>query len=137
MNIVLADTNGLLSPFQFGYNLDLELGRLLGEYVLFVPVYVISELNGLANSETAGKKALNYVMKIDDNALPEWASSIVIPISDNMDVDAALLEWLKQAKTESPDVFLLTNDKELRDKAHDLGVKVIILKGSNHLEFYR
>ena len=38
---VVLDANALMLPFQFSINLDVELGRLLGECDVYVPSSVV------------------------------------------------------------------------------------------------
>ncbi|RLF65227.1 MAG: twitching motility protein PilT, partial [Thermoplasmata archaeon] len=44
MFIVVADTNFLLAPFQFRFNLEYELERVLGGYKIVIPKRVLNEL---------------------------------------------------------------------------------------------
>lgn len=58
---VVLDANGLMAPFQFRFNLDVELGRLLGAYDLVVPRSVVQELEGLAKSHRTARAALKLL----------------------------------------------------------------------------
>ncbi len=58
MRIVVADTNFLLSPFQFRYNMEYELLRILGSYKIVVPKRVLNELKSLAGNNKKIKDAI-------------------------------------------------------------------------------
>ncbi len=138
MKLVLADTNALMSPFQFGYNLDLELERILGLYDLFIPRAVRKELMVLAEHNRDARAALNYISKIDDHG-PEWARECADDVSDITNADNQILAFLRCGieKDRRQDLVLFTNDKEIRNESMELGIKCLILRGGNHLDFYR
>ncbi len=62
MNVVL-DTNALMMPFEYRINIDLELERLLGSPVVYVPSCVGGELERLAQKHWAAKAALQLMKK--------------------------------------------------------------------------
>ena len=84
--IVVLDANALMMPFQFGINIDIELGRLMPGCEIVVPSSVMIELEAV----------------------------------------------LKMAK--GLGAVIVTNDKELRSRAQAMGLRVIGLRGKNHLE---
>ncbi len=112
---VILDTNGLMMPFQFKINIDLELDRLLGFWVGIVPQCVIDELIGLSKADPIARAALKLTEKYDK-------------LNTNAPGDEGVLEAL--GRTEG---ILLTNDKELKRRAITGGSKVIFLRKKKYL----
>ena len=83
MNVVL-DTNALMMPFEHRINIDLELERLLGSPVVYVPSCVGGELERLAKKHWAAKAALQlkkkykvvFVEKLGDDGVIEAGKSL-------------------------------------------------------------
>jgi len=122
MRNVVLDTNALLLPYQLGMNIEKELIRLLGICRIIVPTSVIKEAEKLASSNgsvaMAAKLGLNIVRKKD--------YQIVETLYDGDDgvMDVAV-------KTNAA---IVTNDKELKKKARDMGLPVIYVRGESRLE---
>ena len=122
MRNVVLDTNALLLPYQLGMNIEKELTRLLGICRIIVPTSVIKEAEKLASSNgsvaMAAKLGLNIVRKRD--------YQIVETLYDGDDgvMDVAV-------KTNAA---IVTNDKELKKKARDMGLPVIYVRGESRLE---
>ena len=122
MRNVVLDTNALLLPYQLGMNIEKELTRLLGICRIIVPTSVIKEAEKLASSNgsvaMAAKLGLNIVRKKD--------YQIVETLYDGDDgvMDVAV-------KTNAA---IVTNDKELKKKARDMGLPVIYVRGESRLE---
>ncbi|KAA0005338.1 MAG: hypothetical protein FE045_05270 [Thermoplasmata archaeon] len=122
MRNVVLDTNALLLPYQLGMNIEKELTRLLGICRIIVPTSVIKEAEKLASSNgsvaMAAKLGLNIVRKRD--------YQIVETLYDGDDgvMDVAV-------KTNAA---IVTNDKELKKKAKEMGLPVIYVRGESRLE---
>lgn len=114
---VVADTNGLMAPFQFGFNLDEELGRLLEDYEVVVPVPVVRELEILARRRREAKAALSLVSRWD-------------LVESPFEPDEAVI----QVAMERGGV-ILTNDRALIARAKDVGIPVIRVRGGARLDF--
>jgi rRNA-processing protein FCF1 len=120
--IVLLDTSAIIMLFEFSINLDSELTKLLGKYILYIPKPVIEELNilslkGKGKKKQYAKASLKLIKKydiIDD----EFEGK-----GDDAIVDAA-------AKYKA---IVLTNDKELRKRLKKQKLKSIFLRSKNHL----
>ncbi len=96
---MVADANGLMMPFQFRFNLDQELGRLLGDFELVVPRAVLRELEALAPEHRSARAALQLAQRcriIDaqggaDEALVEIAQRLKgVALTNDRGVIAAL-----------------------------------------------
>jgi len=111
---VIVDTNGLMMPFQFGINLDYELQRLLGKYEIIVPSCVIEELKRINRWEA--KAALQLAEKFKKIDTEKKGDEGIIEIAE---------------KTRG---YVLTNDRELRKKLRERGIKTIYLRALKYLE---
>ncbi len=117
--VVVADTNGLMGPFQFGFNLDEELGRLLEDYEVVVPTPVVRELELLAGRSREAKAALELVGR--------WERVE----SEHRPDEAVVRVAMERAGA------ILTNDREIIARCRELGVPVIRVRGGTRLEFER
>jgi rRNA-processing protein FCF1 len=124
--VVVLDANALMMPFQFGINIDLELGRLVPGCEIVVPSSVIAELRAVlekTNDPTA-RGALSLAPKY--RIFKTGGAGSKTGVSG----DEAILGVARGLKA-----VIVTNDRELRARAQAAGLKVIGLRGKNHLEF--
>ncbi|MFQ5884918.1 MAG: PIN domain-containing protein [Thermoplasmata archaeon] len=112
---VILDTNALLMPFQFGVNLDLELGRWVGECDVLVPSSVVGELKGLAGTDRHAKAALELAQKYE-----------ILEVEESGDASILSLAMEKNG-------IVVTNDKELIQELRGSGIPVISLRSRTHL----
>jgi len=124
---VILDTNFLTVPAQFGVDVFSEAERVLERNVEFILLKaVIDEIR--AKLERAGKTE-SRMFKV---ALDLTKRCRVVEIDQSMKdfmVDDQLLEYAI-----SVGGVLATNDKELRERAAERGVPVLMLRGRKHLE---
>jgi len=101
---IVADTNGLLLPFQFRLNLDAELERLFGAHEVLVPEQVLAELEVLSGRSRRAKAALALARRYRrvspaassaDDAVIGAATEFEASVLTN---DAALLRRLEQLR---------------------------------------
>lgn len=112
---VIADANGLIMPFQFRMNIELELERLLGSFKIVVPSNVFKELERLSKSNREARKALRLAKKYERvEALGK--------------VDDAILHLALMMKA-----AVLTNDKELLVRLREAGVPRLRMRSKTHL----
>jgi rRNA-processing protein FCF1 len=110
---VILDTNALLLPFKFNIDLDQELGRLLGAVRIMVPDTVIAELDNIAGSEARAAEALARRYETVEAAGKG---------------DRAILDV-----AEKLEAVLVTNDRDLIERAKKAGLKVVRMRGKDHL----
>jgi rRNA-processing protein FCF1 len=124
---VILDTNFLTVPAQFGVDVFSEAERVLERSIEFILLdSVIDEIK--AKLERAGKTE-SRMFKV---ALDLTERCKVVKIDQSMKdflVDDQLLEYAVSVKG-----VLATNDRELRERAAERGVPVLILRGKKHLE---
>ena len=124
---VILDTNFLTVPAQFGVDVFSEAERVLERSVEFILLEsVVDEIK--AKLEKSGKTE-SRMFRI---ALDLTERCKVVEIEHSMKdslVDDQLLEYAV-----SVGGILATNDRELRERAADRGVPVLILRGKKHLE---
>jgi len=121
---VVLDTNVLLVPFQFHVDVFTEIDRLMegrAEPVLLSPC--VEELKALAagsgRDARAAKAALDMVERLKLNHTKAGGPA-----------DDAIVEYALNEKA-----AVCTNDKELRDKLREHGVRTIGLRDNSHLAF--
>ncbi|OYT61926.1 twitching motility protein PilT [Thermoplasmatales archaeon ex4484_30] len=122
MRAVVLDTNALMMPYQFGINIEKEINRLLGICRIIVPHTVVEEMERLAEEggETgrAAQLGLSIIRKRGFRLME----------TENRGDDGILETALKI------DGAVVTNDKELKERAKELKLPVIYLRGGSRLE---
>jgi len=124
---VILDTNFLTVPAQFGVDVFSEAERVLERSIEFILLEsVISEIR--TKLEKAGKTERRiFTIALD---LTERCKIVEIEHSlKELSVDNQLLEYAV-----SVNGVLATNDKELRERAIERGIPVLMLRGKKHLE---
>jgi rRNA-processing protein FCF1 len=119
LRTVLLDTNALLMPFQFNINLDLELERLFGRVRVVVLSPVRDEVYGLAQG--GNKHAKTALKLLEKYAQLDWEGK----------GDDAIVDYAKK----NPDCIVLTNDKQLRSRLSEIGIKRIMLYKKKYLDW--
>ncbi|HEC76237.1 MAG TPA: twitching motility protein PilT [Thermoplasmatales archaeon] len=122
MRAVVLDTNALMMPYQYGINIEKELTRLLGICRIIVPRTVVEEIEKLSEGEgkigRAAKLGLSIIKKRGFRLME----------TENVGDDGVLETAIKM------DAAILTNDKELKNKARELNLPIIYLRGGTRLE---
>jgi rRNA-processing protein FCF1 len=116
MQKVIVDANGLMTPFQFGLNLDIELQGLLGECEILVPESVMGELVNLSKRLPEAKAAV------------ELAKGCRVVKVEARSPDEAIV---KLAKAEG--ACVLTNDRALIQMLKRERIPVVRLRSRSHL----
>ncbi len=124
---VIPDTNALMIPMQFGVDLISEVGRLTGSQRTVIPQGVMDELEALSGSPGAARAALALARKLVDDGRAELAPHGG-PEDDPVDTRV-----LRLAETRGYPV--VTNDRDLIARLREAGVRVIRLRGRDHLDF--
>ena len=119
--IVILDSSIILMLFEFSIDLEDELTRLLGKYHVIIPKPILEELE-LLSEHGRGKKKTNAK-----------ASLKLIEKYESMDAegtgDDSVLFLAKKLNG-----IVLTNDRELRNKAKELSLHTIFLRGKSLLQ---
>ncbi len=115
---IILDTNALLSPFQFAFNLDQELKRAAMGYHPVVPTCVIRELERLIKggdwkAKAARKLADNY----DRVEVRGTGDGPIFNLAVNK-------EWA-----------VMTFDRKLGANLLSRGIPVLTMKGKDYLSF--
>ena len=109
-------------PFQFNVDIIEELKRILPNYHLVTAEFVIRELNGLKNnSKGKTRMAAGLGLKI---ALSGDVEIRDVPLKEGESVDDALIRISN---------VLATNDIELKRKAKQKGIALVILRQKSYL----
>jgi len=103
-------------PFQFGFNLDSELTRLLGSYKIVVPESVVGELVNLSKRIPEARTALSLARRCE-----------CVPVAAH-NPDEALMNLAIERKA-----YVLTNDVGLILMLKKARIPIVRMKGRNHL----
>jgi rRNA-processing protein FCF1 len=115
------DTSALMMPVECDVRVFDELDRLLGECEFVTPAAVIDELDRLATG--AGEEATAASVGRD------LAERCRVVETDTSYADDALVELADRGEC----AYVVTNDRPLRDRLLERGVRVIGLRGRNTL----
>jgi uncharacterized protein len=115
MRLIVADTNALIAPFKLKFNIDSELTRLFGTYQILVPAPIVGELEKLAVTNMHAKAALKLAHSREIQPTRSWG-------------DDSVLELAIKEKA-----YVMTNDKELIQRARYKKLKVIRVKDGGKL----
>jgi len=118
----VLDTNALMMPVELDVRVFEELDRLLGAYEPVTPGAVVLELEKLQDG--AGTEATAAAVGRD------FAERCTVIGTDASYADDAVVEAAESADCE---VYVVTNDRPLRDRLLEAGVDVIGLRGRNTL----
>jgi len=110
---VILDTNALLMQFEFKIDLEDELSRLLGAYEILIPSSVLNELKNLKDKNA--RSALEFALKYR-------------VIETEKKGDESILAMAKELNA-----VVVTNDRELRKRLKDNGLRVIYLRQKSYL----
>jgi rRNA-processing protein FCF1 len=123
-------------PFQFKLNLDSELLRLLGEFEIIIPSCVLNEVHTLSHHEKFGSEALKLARS---KPSPPWYKILEANLleanhgekknNNKLTVDAELILIAKKLNG-----IVVTNDKVLLKKLHDMGVRTISMRAKKYLK---
>jgi rRNA-processing protein FCF1 len=113
MRKVVFDTNALLMPFQFSFNLDAEVRSLVGDFQGYVPGPVIGELR--RNADKNARAAL---------ALARKYQLFETPVQGDDGIIAAAREL---------QATVVTNDERLRARLRVVGIASISLRSRRRL----
>ena len=124
---MIFDTNFLTVPAQFGVDVFSEAERVLERSIEFILLdSVVDEIK--AKLERSGKtEGRMFRVALD---LTERCNIVEVDQSlRTAKVDDQLLDYAK-----SVGGVLATNDRELRERAIEQGIPVLMLRGRKHLE---
>lgn len=113
---VLLDTNFLIDVFRFKIDID-QIYDLAPGAEIFVLSSVLDELERLASKSSTNARPAKVAL--------QFSRSLPMEQSATHDADEAIL-------LAKPDI-VATNDRELRKKLHERGVKTIYVRARKHL----
>lgn len=128
--IVLLDTNFLLIPSQFGVDVFAELDKVCAGYAPAVLGLTVSELEKLTTDSAtslkdrrAAKMGLQLIKAKAVRVLGTYRKVF-------KSADKAVLEF---ASASNKDVIVATQDRELKRRLKDMGVKVAVLRQKRYV----
>lgn len=128
MKKILADTNFLLSQYEFGVDVPTELQRVVGEpFALLLPSVVSAELRMFAGKTGRKSAAARFVLQ---NMEKMKARFPIESVESTGQADAWIIKFARKNS-----VTVATNDISLRKRLLALGVPVIAVKGKSKLDY--
>ena len=122
MVTVAVDTNALMMPVECDVRVFEELDRLVGPADLVTPTVVVDELERLSTG--GGEEGVAASVGLDLATARCTAVETEASYADD-----AVVELAEREGTD----YVVTNDRSLRDRLLDRGVRVIGLRGRNTL----
>ena len=125
---VIVDTNALMMPVELDVRVFDELDRLVGDADLVVPEAVVAEVEKLADTGTGTEATAAAVGR-------DLASRCRVVGTEASYADDAVVELAADTGDGAlTDGYAVTNDRPLRDRLLERGVRVIGLRGRTTLE---
>jgi hypothetical protein len=116
---IILDTNAVMAPFQFGFNLDLELKRIVPWAEPIVPSSVLKELERLSKG---GDWVAKAALKLSEN----YEKVQVRGKGDPSIVDLAVrMGWP-----------VMTQDRRMRAILNSKGISVVLVREKGHLQLF-
>ncbi len=123
---VLLDANFLALPAEFGIDIFTETTALLEQRVHFIVLEsVVNEINSRVSSSL---KSRSRIFNVAKDLLKQCEIVSVAPSLAQLPVDEQLLEYAAVTGA-----VLATNDQQLRRRARERGVPVLILRSKKYL----
>lgn len=123
MKKIILDTNFLTIPYQFGLDIFEEIKKIISDNFELVTLDgVINELENLAKNKGKDSRAAKIGLELIEK------NQVKIIKTELENVDDSIVEISDE------DTIVATNDKELKQRLKDKGVKVIYLRSKNSLE---
>ena len=119
---VILDTNALMMPVELDIRVFEELDRLVGDADLIVPEPVVAELERLRDAGTGAEATAAAVGR-------DLVSRCRVVGTEESYADDAVLELAA-----GDGDYAVTNDRPLRDRLLERGVRVIGLRGRTTLQ---
>ncbi len=111
---VILDTNALLMQFEFKIDLEDELRRLLGVFEILIPSSVLDELKKIKDKNV--KSALDLASRYKTIETEKKGDKSIIFLAEKFKA------------------VVVTNDRELRMRLKEVGIKVIYLRQKSFLD---
>ena len=142
MNLIIIDSNFILLPFQFKIDYFDEIRLKIEGKIRFVIYQQI--LDELESKKKRDLKTTNFIRLLESGLLyleknkQKYNVDILDEIKkENETTDEFLLRMLENLKRENQNIYLATNDSELRKKAKLNKISTIFLRQKKYLSIER
>lgn len=141
-NLIVIDSNFILLPFQFKLDYLNEIRvKLEGKLKFIIFRQILKELDAKRKREpkaTKFRKQLKSGLLYLEKNQTDFNIEYIEEVKDNLETtDDFLLRKLITLKNEGKQVFLATNDSELRKRARKLDINTIFLRQKKYLSIER
>ncbi|MHA2391503.1 MAG: type II toxin-antitoxin system VapC family toxin [Promethearchaeota archaeon] len=142
LNLIIIDSNFVLLPFQFKIDYLNEIRQKLeGNLRFIIFQQILNELEAKKRRESKSTKfssllnsGLLYLEKNQENYDFEFMDDLK---KENESTDDFLLRKLIELKKQYQNVYIATNDSELRRRSKKLSISVIFLRQKKYISLER
>ena len=142
MNLIIIDSNFILLPFQFKIDYLNEIrNNLEGDLKFIIFQQILNELEAKRKREP---KATQFIRLLDSGLSYVEKNKTEYDIATLKDIkkstettDEFLIQKSLELKEEGNNIFLATNDSELRRKARLSSINTIFLRQKKYLSIER
>jgi rRNA-processing protein FCF1 len=138
INLVLLDSNFILLPFQFKIDYLNEIRLMLEGTIKFIVCQQV--LNELESKKKRQQKSTNFSRLLDsgllyiDNNKDKYDIEITADIKEDSETtDDFLIRMAIELKEKHQNLYLATNDTNLRKKAKSKNISTIFLRQKKYL----
>ena len=142
VNLIVIDSNFILLPFQFkvDYLNEIRL-KLEGKLKFIIFRQILKELEAKKKRESKATKfqrQLKSGLLYIENNKDIFSIEFIDKFKDKDETtDDFLIRKIITLKDESRNIFLATNDSELRKRARELGLSTIFLRQKKYISIER
>jgi len=142
INLIILDSNFILLPFQFKIDYFNEIRlNLEGKLRFIIYQQILDELDSKKRREP---KRTNFIRLLENGLLylnkniEKYDIEIIDDVKNDVETtDDFLLRMSKELQNESQNLYLATNDSELRRKAKKLNIGTIFLRQKKYISIER
>ena len=141
-NLIVIDSNFILLPFQYKIDYLNEIrNKLEGKLKFLIFKQVLDELEAKRKREpnsTKFQRQLKSGLRYLEKNKADFTIEEVKEVKDKSETtDDFILRMLISLKEESRNIFLATNDSELRRRARELNLSTIYLRQKKYISIER
>ncbi|MFX1312464.1 MAG: PIN domain-containing protein [Promethearchaeota archaeon] len=142
LNLIVIDSNFILLPFQFKVDYLSQIRHILeGELEFVIFRQILNELESKKKREpqaTKFNRLLNAGLLYLDEHKKDYDINFLNEVKNNDETtDDFLLRKIISLKTKANNVFLATNDSDLRKRAKEQYINTIFLRQKKFLSIER
>ena len=141
-NVIIIDSNFILLPFQFKIDYFFEIRQIIeGKLKFIIFQQILDELESKKRREPKATKFRRFLQSgllYLERSIDKYRIEIMEKVKNDYETtDNFLLKEAIAFKIQGNNVYLATNDSELRKKAHNQHINTIFLRQKKYLTIER